>query len=140
MERHVPVDVPGRDRHPATALRHTSFPTSTVTKPFSDGSSVTVGPLNNDAIGTTVFFSPRIVSTLTLTVTGVSPTTWIVDPTNSYLRLTIPDQNLNVTNVGTVTVKLRDANSTTQWTDAGGRRAALGGQLVTEYVDGSMAS
>jgi len=68
---------------------------------------------------------------------GRAATTWDVDPAESYLRLTIPDQDLNVTNLGTVTLRMRDANSTTQWTDAGGRRAALDGEIVTEYVDGS---
>ena len=68
---------------------------------------------------------------------GATVVTWDVDPTNSYIRLTIPDQTLNVTNVGNVTFRMRDDNSTTQWTDAGGRRAALDGEIVTDYVDGS---
>ena len=63
--------------------------------------------------------------------------TWDVDPAVSYLRLTIPDQSVNVTNVGNVTIRLRDASSTTQWTDAGGRRAFLDGEIVTDYVDGT---
>lgn len=63
--------------------------------------------------------------------------TWDVDPTNSYIRLTIPDQVLAVTNVGNVTFQMRDASSTTQWTDAGGRRAALDGEIATDYVDGT---
>jgi hypothetical protein len=62
---------------------------------------------------------------------------WDVDPTNSYVRLTIPDQTLSVTNVGKVTFAMRDATSTTQWTDAGGRRASLDGQIATDYVDGA---
>lgn len=61
---------------------------------------------------------------------------WDVDHTNSYIRLTIPDQTLAVPDLGNVTVRMRDANSTTQWTDAGGRRAALDGELLTDYVDG----
>jgi hypothetical protein len=60
-----------------------------------------------------------------------------VDPTNSYIRLTIPDQTLAVAGVGNITFRMRDANSATQWTDAGGRRASLGGEIVTDYVDGS---
>lgn len=32
--------------------------------------------------------------------------TWDVDPAVSYMRLTIPDQSLNVTNVGNVTILL----------------------------------
>ena len=62
---------------------------------------------------------------------------WDVDPTNSYIRLTIPDQTLAVTNVGNVTLAMRDATSTTQWTDAGGRRASLDGEIATDYVDGT---
>lgn len=62
---------------------------------------------------------------------------WDVDPAASYLRLTIPDQEVNVTNVGNVTIRMRDANSTTQWTDAGGRRAAIDGEIATDYVDGT---
>jgi len=61
---------------------------------------------------------------------------WEVDATDSYVRLTIPDQTVNVTNLGNVTVRMRDASSTTQWTDAGGRRTALAGELVTDYTDG----
>ncbi len=62
---------------------------------------------------------------------------WDVDPTNSYIRLTIPDQAIAVTNVGNVTLQMRDASSTSQWTDAGGRRASLDGEIVTDYTDGS---
>jgi hypothetical protein len=52
--------------------------------------------------------------------------------------LTIPDQTLAVEGVGDITFRMRDATSTTQWTDAGGRRAALGGEIVTDYLDGSV--
>lgn len=62
--------------------------------------------------------------------------TWEVDRTNSYLRLTIPDQALNIPDVGSITLRIRDAGDTTQWTDAGGRRAGLEGQIATEYEDG----
>lgn len=71
---------------------------------------------------------------------GGPPVVWDVDPTNSYIRLTIPDQILNVPGVGDVTVRMRDANNANQWTDAGGRRAALDGELVTDYVDGASIS
>jgi hypothetical protein len=59
-----------------------------------------------------------------------------VDPTNSYIRLTIPDQDVAVPSIGTVKLLIRDASSTTQWTDAGGRRAALDGTIATDYNDG----
>ena len=42
---------------------------------FSDGSSVSVGTLNNDGSATTIVFSARTVTSLLLTVTGVSGTT-----------------------------------------------------------------
>jgi len=42
---------------------------------FSDGSSVTVPPLNNDGSATIVTFAPRSVTTLRFTVTSVSATT-----------------------------------------------------------------
>ncbi len=62
--------------------------------------------------------------------------TWEVDRTNSYLRLTIPDQALNIPDLGSVTLRIRDAGNADQWTDAGGRRATLEGQIATEYEDG----
>ena len=71
--------------------------------------------------------------------TLAAPVTWTVDSTNSYLRLTIPDQAVTVTNGTTpvtVTVQFRNASSSTSWTDAGGRRAALAGQILTDYEDG----
>ena len=68
---------------------------------------------------------------------SASVVTWDVDPTNSYIQLTIPDQTLAVTNIGNVTIRMRDASSTTQWTDAGGRRASLDGAIATEYMDGT---
>ena len=61
---------------------------------------------------------------------------WDIDPTQSFIRLTLPDQSVPVTGFGNVTVRLRDANSTTQWTDAGGRRAFLDGTVQTDYFDG----
>ena len=65
--------------------------------------------------------------------------TWAVDASASYVRLTVPDQGIPVTNtdgtVITVTVKLRDAGNNNQWTDAGGRRAAVAGTILTDYAD-----
>jgi hypothetical protein len=63
--------------------------------------------------------------------------TWDVDAMNSYIRLTIPDQDLTVPNLGVVTLRMRDAGSTSQWTDAGGRRASLDGEIATDYIDGA---
>lgn len=71
---------------------------------------------------------------LAATVRG-APMVWDIDPAASFIRLTIPDQPVVVPGLGTVTVRLRDAGSTTQWTDAGGRRAFLDGQIATDYVN-----
>ena len=84
------------------------------------------------AFGQASFF---LALALTTQVATASVVTWDVDPTLSYLRLTIPDQSVAITNLGNVTIRMRDANSTSQWTDAGGRRAALAGVLVTDYTE-----
>jgi hypothetical protein len=68
---------------------------------------------------------------------GAGSVTWTVDPALSSVQLTIPDQPVNVTNIGTITIRMRDANSTTAWTDAGGRRASVQGTILTDYVDGT---
>ena len=68
---------------------------------------------------------------------SASVVTWDVDPTNSYIRLTIPDQTIAVTNIGNVKLQMRDASSTSQWTDTGGRRASLDGTIATDYTDGT---
>jgi hypothetical protein len=49
---------------------------TSATLSFSDGSSVAVGELANDAAAVTVNFTPRTVTSLTLTVTGVSDSTY----------------------------------------------------------------
>lgn len=61
--------------------------------------------------------------------------TWDVDPAQSFMRLTIADQAIPVEGVGNVTIRLRDATSTSSWTDAGGRRAFLDGTLSTNLID-----
>ena len=43
---------------------------------FSDGSSIVVGPLNNNGTSTEYTFPPKTTSSLTMTVTGVSSTTY----------------------------------------------------------------
>ena len=62
--------------------------------------------------------------------------TWDVDPAQSFMRLAIPDQTIPVEGVGNVTIRLRDANSAA-WSDAGGRRAFLDGDLSTNLIDAS---
>lgn len=66
--------------------------------------------------------------------------TWDVDPAESSIRLTIADQAVPVPDLGNVTIRIRDASSDSQWTDAGGRRAALDGEIVTDYVDATSIS
>jgi len=66
--------------------------------------------------------------------------TWDVDPAESYIRLTIADQTVPVPDVGNVTFRIRDASNNSEWTDAGGRRAALDGEIVTDYVDAASIS
>ncbi len=64
---------------------------------------------------------------------------WDVDSSLSYVRLTIPDQSVNVDGI-TATVRLRDAGNTAQWTDNGGRRQSLEGTLSTNLIDGNSIS
>jgi PEP-CTERM motif len=61
---------------------------------------------------------------------------WDIDPAQSFVRLTIPDQAITL-NGTAATIRLRDNNSTSVWTDDGGRRAFVDGTLKTNYVDGS---
>jgi hypothetical protein len=42
---------------------------------FSDGSSITVGPLNNNGTATTYTFPARVITSLRMTVTGVGART-----------------------------------------------------------------
>jgi uncharacterized repeat protein (TIGR02543 family) len=48
---------------------------TSATLSFSDGSSIVVGPLNNNGTATTYSFPAKVVTGLTMTVTGVSNTT-----------------------------------------------------------------
>jgi uncharacterized repeat protein (TIGR02543 family) len=48
---------------------------TSATLAFSDGSSIAVGPLNNDGTATTYSFAARVVTGLRMTVAGVSSTT-----------------------------------------------------------------
>jgi len=63
------------------------------------------------------------------------PITWDIDSSASYVRLTIPDQSIDVDGTS-ATVRIRDAGSSGQWTDAGGRRAALDGTLTAQVSSG----
>jgi hypothetical protein len=70
-------------------------------------------------------------------VTRAVLVTWNVDASASYVRLTVPDQAINVTNIGNITVRLRDASDNNHWTDVGGARAAVEGTILTDYADAS---
>ena len=48
---------------------------TSATLAFSDGSSIVVGPLNNNGTATTYSFAARVITGLRMTVTGVSSTT-----------------------------------------------------------------
>ena len=61
---------------------------------------------------------------------------WNVDTNASYVQLTVPDQAVYVASIGqNVTARLRDAGDNSQWTDAGGRRAAVAGTILADYAD-----
>lgn len=62
---------------------------------------------------------------------------WNIDSAASWVRLTLPDQTIPVEGIGNVTARLRDAGSTSQWTDAGGRQAPLAGTIATNFNIGS---
>jgi hypothetical protein len=62
---------------------------------------------------------------------------WDIDSAASFVRLTLPDQTIPVEGIGNVTARLRDAGSTSQWTDAGGRMAPLDGTIATNFAIGS---
>jgi hypothetical protein len=68
-------------------------------------------------------------------MTGAVQVNWNVDASVNYVRLAVPDQTVNVTNIGNITTRLRDAGNDSQWTDAGGARAAVGGTILTDYAD-----
>jgi hypothetical protein len=61
---------------------------------------------------------------------------WDIDPAQSFVRLTVPDTNVTISGIA-ATVRLRDPGSNTAWTDAGGRRVTLDGNIKTHYVEGS---
>ena len=86
----------------------------------------TYSALRAGLIGASILLSPVMSKAVQVT--------WAVDASASYVRLTVPDQGIPVTNtdgtVITVTVKLRDAGNNNQWTDAGGRRAAVAGRWL----------
>jgi MYXO-CTERM domain-containing protein len=60
--------------------------------------------------------------------------TWDIDSTQSFFRLTVPDQSVTI-DTTTATLRLRDNSSTSNWTDNGGRRAFLDGEIATSYND-----
>jgi hypothetical protein len=60
---------------------------------------------------------------------------WDIDPVESFVQLTVPDQAVTVGTTN-ATIRLRDNDSTTVWTPAGGRSAFVDGTIQTDYFDG----
>jgi hypothetical protein len=58
---------------------------------------------------------------------------WDIDPAQSFVRLTIPDQSVSIDGTS-ATIRLRDNGSTSNWTDAGGRRAFVDGTAKGDFV------
>lgn len=85
-------------------------------------------------------FSSFLAASLLVSIGGThafaAPITWTVDSSQSYVRLTIPDQNITVPGLGTATLRIRNGDGAT-WSDAGGRLAAVTGTLSTNFVVGS---
>jgi hypothetical protein len=68
--------------------------------------------------------------------------TWNIDSTQSFIRLNLQDASGTIevdlgSPVGVrpidVTYSVRDADSSSDWTDAGGRRSAVSGTIATNY-------
>jgi hypothetical protein len=57
---------------------------------------------------------------------------WDINSTSSYIRLTVPDQNVSYSGI-TLGAKIRDANNTKSWSDAGGRKANLDGTIAADW-------
>ena len=84
-----------------------------------------------------ISFSAALLLALSFAASARASTiSWDIDPTQSFFRLTIPDQSVTV-DTTTATLRLRDASSTSAWTDAGGRMARIDGTINSDYVDGS---
>lgn len=64
---------------------------------------------------------------------------WNVDPTQSFVRLNIPDQEISIDGA-TVTLRIRNSQNTAAWSDAGGRRAFLDGTIATNLSEGNSIS
>jgi hypothetical protein len=59
---------------------------------------------------------------------------WNIDSAASYVRLNIGDQNITYSGIG-INARLRNQNSNSSWTDAGGRRANVQGVIQTQVND-----
>jgi hypothetical protein len=104
---------------------------------FSDGSSIPIGPLNNDGTPTTYLFAARTITSLQLNVTGVSSTTrnvglaeiQVFGPgigggstppmANAGASQTVPGGS-TVTLDGSGSTDLNGKSLTYQWTQTGG--------------------
>jgi hypothetical protein len=64
--------------------------------------------------------------------------TWNIDSSQSFLRLTIPDQDL-VLGGQDLIIRLRDVGNNDAWTDAGGRASNIQGTLATNFSGSSIS-
>jgi len=59
---------------------------------------------------------------------------WNIDSSQSFVRLNIGDGNITTSGL-TINVRIRNQNSNTSWTDAGGRKATVQGTISTDVDD-----
>ena len=96
---------------------------------FSDGSSIAVGPLNNDGTATTYTFPARVITGLTMMVTGVSSTTqnvglseiqvFVSPPCTASaptVSITSPSQTITSGGSDTYTISIKNNDSSTACT------------------------
>lgn len=94
-----------------------------------------------------LFLALVVVSTLTVSTGGrqaaAAIVNWTIDPEASFVRLTIPDQATTLPPTSqfpdglAATVRVRNANNNSTWTDDGARLARVGGTVRTDYQDGT---
>lgn len=61
---------------------------------------------------------------------------WDIDPAQSFVRLAIPDQSLSLDGTN-ATVRVRNSQNDSAWSDAGGRMARLDGTIEGTLTPGS---
>jgi len=102
---------------------------------FSDDSSLKVGPLNNDGTATEATFLTRVITSMTMTVTGVSGSTQnvglaeilVFGPPMSKITTTIPNSTTTTTSISNI-APLADVTASSE--------TPLNEQLAIKAVDG----